>query len=121
MRKFNLQKALEGAKVVTRQGKDVTQLTIFNIGNSILLAAVVDGQLCKFLEDGSNNMLYNGCPSPNDLFMYEPLIESWVNLYQAGNEILTGCSYRTEELAKEKRDTKDRTIYIKTIKITNEL
>jgi hypothetical protein len=120
MKKFNLQKALEGAKVVTRAGKDVTQLTIFNIGNSIWLAAVIDNEICKFLENGTCDFLYNGCPSPNDLFMDEPLIESWVNLYQSGNEIITGASYKTEELAKQMR--KSTTVdYIKTIKITNEL
>jgi hypothetical protein len=121
MKKFNLQKALIGEKVVTREGRDVTQLTIFKIDNEIFLVGVIDGEIYKFLEDGTRNFLYNGCQSNNDLFMDEPLIESWVNLYQAGNEILTGCSYRTEELAKEKRNTKDGTIYIKTIKITNDL
>jgi len=121
MRKFNLQKALEGEKVITRQGKDVTQLTVFNMGNTILLAAVVDGQLCKFLEDGSNNMLYNGCQSNNDLFMDAPLIEMWFNLYQSGNEISIGALYKTEELAKQEVYIKDGITYIKTIKITNDL
>lgn len=77
MKPFELQKALEGKKVITREGKNVTQLTLFDVNNHILLAAVVEGELLKFLENGKVNS--SDILSPNDLFMADT--GSWINLF----------------------------------------
>ena len=116
MKKFNLQKALEGAKVVTRAGKDVTQLTIFNIGNTILLAAVIDNEICKFLENGTCDFLYNGCQSNNDLFMDAP--EIWVNIYYSKEKGVWGSQfYESKEEAKENIISESNYNYQTTISI----
>jgi hypothetical protein len=100
MKPFDLQKALAGEQVITRGGKKVTQLTIFDVNNSFLLAGVIDGQLFKFLENGK---IYNSkIESPNDLFMAEN--GSWINLFYNKTENLVWLGvnrYKTEEEAQE--------------------
>ena len=98
MRPFELQKALEGEKVITREGKNVTQLTLFDVNNQFLLAAVIDGELCKFLEDGKINS--SGVESHHDLFMAET--GSWINLFYDKNRDMPWLGvnrYETEEEA----------------------
>ena len=98
MKPFELQKALEGEKVITREGKKVTQITLFDVNNQFLLAAVVEGELCKFLEDGKINS--SGSESPYDLFMAET--GSWINLFynKTQDQVWLGVNrYETEEEA----------------------
>lgn len=98
MKPFELQKALEGKKVITREGKNVTQLTLFDVNNHILLAAVIEGELCKFLEDGKINSA--GYQSNYDLFMAET--GSWINLFYDKDRDMPWLGvnrYETEEEA----------------------
>jgi hypothetical protein len=100
MKPFDLQKALAGEGVVTRGGKKVTQVTLFDVNNYFLLAAVVEGELFKFLQDGKVNS--SGVESTNDLFMAET--GSWINLFynKTENFVWLGVNrYETEEEAKE--------------------
>jgi hypothetical protein len=100
MKTFDLQKALEGEKVVTRGGKKVTQVTMFDVNNYFLLAAVIEGELFKFLENGKVNS--SGVESQNDLFMAET--GSWINLFYNKTENLVWLGvnrYQTEEEAQE--------------------
>jgi len=116
MKKFNLQKALIGEKVVTREGRDVTQLTIFKIDNEIFLVGVIDGEIYKFLEDGTRNFLYNGCQSNNDLFMDAP--EIWVNIYYSKEKGVWGSQfYESKEEAKENIISESKYNYQTTISI----
>lgn len=49
---FNLEKALTGEPVMTRDGKEVTQLTLFTVDSVYNLAGVVDGVLLRYTTEG---------------------------------------------------------------------
>lgn len=71
MKPFNLEKALAGAPVVTRDGKEVTQLHWFELGaHAYPLFGVIhyeSKQIVKsFTKDGEE---YTNMDSVNDLFM----------------------------------------------------
>ena len=53
MKPFNLEAALRGEKVVTRDGREVTQLTHFEIKSAYRLYGVVSGRLYIWFGDGS--------------------------------------------------------------------
>jgi hypothetical protein len=76
MMKFNLEKALAGEPVVTRDGKPVTQLTKFDTTDKHCLVCVVDGDLKINTIEGRS--FHSGFSDEFDLFMAEP--EIWVNL-----------------------------------------
>jgi len=52
MKPFNLEEALNGAKVVTRNGKEVTQLTKFNADEDETLFGVVNKEIASWADDG---------------------------------------------------------------------
>ena len=66
LKPFDLEKALAGEPVVTRQGEEVTQLTLFKTNSIYTLAGVVDGELLRFTPSGE--YLRNE-PHYLDLFM----------------------------------------------------
>lgn len=66
LKPFDLEKALAGDPIITRDGREVTQATLFNCDSLYPLRAVVGGDVRAFTKDGVNNML--GI-SPDDLFM----------------------------------------------------
>ena len=67
MKPFNLQAALNGAKVVTRDGKPVTELMKFTTPRPYNLVAAIGGFLFELTETG--NLNDNKIDSPYDLFM----------------------------------------------------
>ena len=72
MKPFNLEAALRGEKVVTRDGRGVSQLIQFvGVNNSVAIWGVVDAENRPFswYPDGVQHAFVN--PSPLDLFMYE--------------------------------------------------
>lgn len=115
MKPFNLEKALAGEPVLTRDGRAVTQLHKFNIEKAYPLRAVLDGEVVAFAIDGASSLLGE---SSLDLFMAEP--ERWVNVYWNDRHgIYNGAIYNSEEQAKqEKKDgLLNSDIYQTTIKI----
>lgn len=76
---FDLQRALAGDKVVTRDGCEVTQLTRFNCAG-VVLVGVVNGYLQTWYEGGK----YSGIDRDSglDLFMPPKTVKRWVNFYQ---------------------------------------
>lgn len=74
---FDLERALAGDKVVTRDGREVTQLTKFDLDmntNMFYVAAVVDGGiLCRFSQYGLCSE-HNG----SDLFMAPKKLSGFV-------------------------------------------
>ena len=56
MIEFDLEKALAGEKVVTRDGREVTQLVNFMVMTGRSLCGVVDKELCTWLIDGSRRV-----------------------------------------------------------------
>jgi len=115
MEKFDLERALAGDPVVTRDGREVTQLTLFKANRAIYpLVGVVNGQLESFRENGKS-----WSESP-DLFMKPKVVENWFNVYQDDNcNLATSFGFSSEEDAR--KNIMSVLKYIKTIKITNEL
>lgn len=52
MKPFDLEKALSGAPVITRDGREVTQLTKFDITVGIALVGVLNGGVKRWYGDG---------------------------------------------------------------------
>ena len=78
---FNLQRALAGDKVVTRGGREVTQLTRFDCKTSFTVVGVMDGAVHTWKEDGR----YVEQSSRYDLFMAPKTIKRWVNIHPSGD------------------------------------
>ena len=115
--KFDLEKALNGAKVVTRDGREIKELTKLESLEHYPLVGVVDGILHTWNEQGR---LYEGRETNSDLFLaVEPQIK-WVNLYKdlKGNFCIGQWCHSLEE-AKYLIDPSLN--FIKTIEITDEL
>lgn len=101
MKPFNLQEALTGKPVVTRDGRPVTKITNFGI-TDYPLVGVLGKEIEGWRVDGSY------CPPANtrkDLFMAPEKKEGWVNLYrpndpEPGRETFAGAVYPTEERAR---------------------
>ena len=93
MKPFNLEAAINGAKVVTRNEKAVTQLTKFyDIESDDCLAGVVDKELHLWNEQGK---FYPDQDMPMDLFMAPNVKSIWVARYAKGIHWFT--RYETRE------------------------
>jgi len=80
MKPFNLQEALAGKPVVTRDGRSVTDFHVFPTAEYQKVYAVVGGdRVTGFSEKGTyyNNGITNG----RDLFMVSEKKEGWVNVW----------------------------------------
>lgn len=120
---FNLEEALNGAKVVTRDGREVKQLTFFedvkvfplagNAGDSLITVWNIDG-----------TFMQNGDKSENDLFIAVETKSVWANVCANDNGYPYIAHYKniyywgSEEDAK--KDSSKMPNYIKTIEITNQ-
>lgn len=81
MKPFDLQRALAGDKVVTRDVCEVTQLTRFNCAGEVLVG-VVNGYLQTWYEGGKYTA--GGKVSGLDLFMAPKTVKRWVNFFHSG-------------------------------------
>ena len=112
---FDLERALAGDKVVTRDGREVTEIhqfkTLYNKINTV--AVVISGNIYLFTEKGEYNVNRS---SGYDLFMAPKTnkFEAWVNVYSYGIACVT---YNSEREAIDCAGTN----YIKTIKIETEI
>ena len=115
MKPFNLEKALAGEPVVTRDGNPVTQLIKFEaiVEDGYLLYGVVNNKIRNFLESGKYDKTFES--HSLDLFMAEP--ERWVNVYfnERINKFWKSTFYNSEKFAKEVAD--GNAYYQATIKI----
>jgi hypothetical protein len=118
LEKFNLQKALNGAKIVTRDGREVTQLTKFEDAEEYPLGAVLEGKIQSWSIDGYYYIDRLG-ENNADLFIEAKVRRGWVNVYGNGRDIITSGGYITREDAT--RNIREDYEYIKTIEITDEL
>jgi hypothetical protein len=116
LEKFDLEKALNGAKVVTRDGREVQQLTKFEGSTDYQLAGVMDGNLQTWTEQGG---YYTDRESDLDLFLTVKPKRIWVNVYIFHNTLqIGGRTYNTLKAAKKSIGQNPN--YIKTIEITDE-
>jgi hypothetical protein len=105
MKPFNLEEAKAGKKVVTRGGREVTQITSFNVTESkYRIVGVIDGKyLESWKEDG---MSCDGEKNFSDLFMVTEKKTVWVNIYTDFLDVdkcgyFTSRAYTTESLARQ--------------------
>lgn len=84
MKKFNLEEALQGKPVVTRDGRKVSQLVHFkDVYEEYSVYAVLAGELEKYTKEGKFLESASG-PHSYDLFMESAKREGWVNIYDTG-------------------------------------
>lgn len=93
MKQFNLEQALQGRPVVTREGKVVTQLKFFEVTKSYSLAGIIDGDLHMWCADG--RYYKNGYENPNDLFMKEEELYVFIHPDQLSNECINVSVYKS--------------------------
>jgi len=123
MKPFNLERALAGEPVITRNGKKVTELLLFKSGKLIQpLFGIIEGEegyFC-FNKDGMYNI--SSTEASYDLFMALEKKSVWVNVYEDSNGkllVTTDTSWdRAQIAARHTHPTLYK--YIKTIEITNE-
>lgn len=114
---FNLEEALNGAKVVTRNGDEVTQLHKFNVKKFHCLCGVLDEDILSWTINGEFWDKENN-HSRDLLLVVEPK-KFWVNMYQDElGEVYLGQKLHTTKREPEAWKCKDG--YIKTIEITDE-
>jgi hypothetical protein len=92
---FNLQEALAGKPVVTRDGHPVTEIhELKTATNRHNVVAVVNGSAKSFTKNGA---YFSNNPAPFDLFMAIETKTGWVNMYPDGH----GYVYPSQEDADE--------------------
>lgn len=122
MKPFNLERALAGDPVVTRDGHRVTDLRYFN-RQGILYPIIGVLEVDDANPEVETWTLYGRfrthCDSDYDLFMASTKHEGWVNLYYGAEcPTLGGIVYPTKEDAE--RDACRTDIYIGTFKIESD-
>ncbi len=117
LEKFDLEKALNSAKVVTRDGQEVKELTKFGLKNEFCIIGVLNGEINAWTEKGEWD--YHKKGSPNDLFLADETQSIWVNVLKINGHIGLGAIGYTKEEAENKNYYPDK--HIKTIEITDEL
>lgn len=92
---FNLEQALAGKPVVTRDGRIVEQLTKFDTSDEFCIFGVVDKKIYSYLENGNQ---WNTIESEEDLFMAPE--KKWVNVYYINGVTSSSfIGYDSEEAA----------------------
>ena len=74
MIEFNLEQALAGDKVITRNGEDVTQIAVFYTGNCELICGVINGAFSPYLQK-------------SDLFMAPKMLSGFLNCHASGRSL----------------------------------
>lgn len=118
---FNLEQALAGAKVVTRSGKEVSQLTVFNCQATWPVYALIDGEVESFTLSGNHGYKNE---SINDLLLVVEVQKIYINVYQHeknGLFVSTQCFKDRKTAIINKNNFEGlKVTYIKTIEITDE-
>ena len=114
---FNLEKARNGAKVVTSEGREITQLHFFtNVITPYPVYGCLQNRIARWTIDGffldSNSKHYN------DLFIEIEIKSIWQNVYRDMGDVYTSGVYKTKEDALN--EIIEGWEYIKTIEITDQ-
>jgi len=99
LKPFNLERALAGDPVVTGDGKNVSQLHMFNCEDPFCLYGVISGETLPsaFKVDGSWGV--QKYEVDKNLFMAPVKKEGWVNLSSSNDVYCNNCIYKTKEEA----------------------
>ena len=119
---FNLEEALAGAKVVTRSGEEVSQLTLFkDVKNDYPLLGVIGKDLESFRINGDYSKRYE---STFDLFLVVETKKVYVNIFEGknGNLFVAPQYFKDRKTAIINKNNFEgvNSKYIKTIEITDE-
>lgn len=117
MKPFNLQEAIEGKPLVTRDGRKVLNFHYFRDSKAKhTIIALVENELENYLHYYSNGTFLKLEESHYDLFMYEEPKKYFVNVYKnSWGNVTTGCvTHESRALAIKHRGEN----YINTIEIT---
>ena len=118
LKKFDLEKVIHGAKVVTRDGREVLELTKFENIKDYPLVGVLDNEIQSWTIEGYYMDGFEELDA--DLFLLGEVQSIWVNLYTTRDGgIQLGHCYKIKEEAEY--DGKGSSSYIKTIEITDEV
>ena len=83
LKPFDLEKALAGAKVVSRDGIEVTEIKLFeSIKHDFKVVAISGGDVATYTIDGVYSCTKG--ESKYDLFLAPELKTGWVNIYPNG-------------------------------------
>ena len=116
MKKFNLEEAKAGKPVVTRDGRRVIEVQVFNTRMDKPVVGIIDTRFVAFTKDGKLNPI---AETESDLFMAPEKKSIWVNVYNDGDSLcLSKVKFDTQEECLQNITRKSQ--YIKTIEITNE-
>jgi hypothetical protein len=118
MEKFNIDRALAGEPVITRDGKEVTQLVYFHdVIHKYCVYGVVGDQVKTWCIDGK--FFYDDPSERNaDLFMKPKENAIWINVYKRSDGGLIIDYYDSEAETKEDALLNN---YIKTVKIDDKI
>ena len=95
MIKFDLERALAGDKVITRDGQDATQIHAFKDVENYELYGVIGSDVFSWRINGK---FYSADESHHDLFMAPKKLSGWVNLYKDNRGVII---HRTKYAADE--------------------
>lgn len=103
LKPFNLEKALAGEKVVTRDGRNVVEIVKLSkaVGSQSVIAVKEDGNWASYSSDGY--LWSEGSLSDNDLFMAPTKKQGWVNIYKQVGNTYVATVYLSEEEALQNR------------------
>jgi hypothetical protein len=114
---FDLERALKGEKVITRNGRRVMEIYHFKYDISEWCVGVVleGGNYLAYCKDGTIMRPFS--PASDDLFMAPVKREVWVNVYRnvTGNYYISGKTFKSSSEALEERFPVED--YVKSIKI----
>jgi hypothetical protein len=114
---FDLEKALAGDPVVTRDGREVTEIHYFKTARECKIIAVINGNLRDFYEDVFRLQMTK---TDYDLFMKQKESNKlWFNLYsnvENDHVFFIGKGYESKELAiQNSKIISESNVYLKTV------
>ena len=97
MKKFNLEEALAGKPVITRDGKEATQLVLFKTVGKYPLLCVADEELLSYTKEGNHVM--SGMESSYDLFMKPTKKSGWIAVLKlpSGRVEMSNTIHKTKQ------------------------
>ncbi len=119
LKPFNLERALAGDPVVTRDGRPVTQIAKFDIKHPYPVVITIGGDISHYTIDGR---FFEGSESCGDLFMAQKQVTKWINLIRGKvteQVRFDSCYlYDSEEAARQEIQNHKYFHLIRTISIT---
>lgn len=118
LKPFNLEAALQGKPVVTRDGRPV-KIAGYNPDALKLFKLIgwLDNMTCSWRADGKH--IYTE-EHADDLFMLSETVTLWVNVYEYEGRPFTGSTFETKEDAESSRQDAGNK-YVGTYPLTIEL